>query len=170
MSTVLNITGYLHHADKRIMTKEESEIAVAVFQFAAKAGHAYKKLLLESDLYKKQIKFKEGTKMDKVYHIFGELRNAGEFVTREGWKEGLSFGKACKNSRGGHNIKKDIPAEKRELHRKALLLAGGLAEVKGTWAAQTAYLNETEEGKNAVELALKELEAVKEEVKAPKKK
>lgn len=161
MATI-KITGSLHHADNRKMSKEESDIALAVFHFAQKAGRAYKNDLLNSDLYKKQIKFAEGTKLDKIKHIVGELRNAGEFINREGWKEGLTFGEACKNSRGGHNIKRDIEEAKRAVHRKALLLAGNLASKKGTWASQTAYLNETEEGKVAVQNAIKELEQSKE--------
>lgn len=153
--TTITITGSLHHADSRKMSKEEANIALKVFQFAQKAGRAYKVDLLNSDLYKKHIKFSDGTKLEKVKHIIGELRNAGEFINREGWKEGLTFGEACKNSRGGHNIKRDIEEVKRALHRKALLVAGGDALRRSTWASQTAYLNETEEGKTALKEAEK---------------
>lgn len=150
-----------HNNQSRVMTKEESVIALEIFKYAQGAGRKYKESLLQSELGKK-LQYGD-MKKEKVYHLLGELRNAGEYLSREGWREGLLFGQACKNSRGGHNVKKDIEATQRILHRKALLMAGGVALNRSTWTAQTAYLRDTEEGQKALQEAEKLLKEAQQE-------
>lgn len=134
---------------KETLSQVDAMYCVGVFKYAQSKGRAWK-----TDWLSTQTDFVFDKKLvpSVVRHYAGELRSIGEYVSREGWRIGLTWNAAASNSRGGHNIKRDIGAEERQLHRAAVELArkrhGAFAG--NTWAAQTTFLRDDDKGKVAL--------------------
>lgn len=142
---------------KSVITEEQAQACRSVFDYAARAGRAWKTDWLASQ---SAFTFKDGMSPAMVRHYAGELRSVGEYIARVGYTVGLTWHAAASNSRGSHMVKRDITADQRKVHAAALekARAAGVAATGYTWASQTAFLA-TDDGKGHLADALAEIEA-----------
>lgn len=153
----LKVTFSPFHSNS-LVSREYADAAIRLYKFANSIGRSYKdKYLSDSSIC--EFEWDANKSISIIKHQLGEMRNIGEYFNRVGYKEGITYNIAASNSRGGHNIKKDISADNREIHRIAMqnLVDNGLSIRANTWSAQTALLNK-DDNKFAVDNALKIIE------------
>lgn len=153
---------------KAVLTQVEAVACVNVYKFAQAKGRAYKTDFLASQT---DFTFDKKLAQSVVRHYVGELRAVGEYVNREGWRIGLTWNDAAANSRGGHNVKRDISAADRMVHRQAVEIARKThgAFAGNTWSAQTAFLRDDDKGKAALNAAKAAIENAEKAAKAAAK-
>jgi hypothetical protein len=151
MNAQINIKASPFHC-KETLSQVQAVACVAVYKYAAAKGRAYKTDWLNTQ---SDFSFDKKLAASVVRHYVGELRAVGEYIAREGWRMGLTWNDAAANSRGGHNVKRDISRDEREVHRQAVEIARKTHGVfaGNTWSAQVAFLRDDEKGKAALDTA-----------------
>jgi hypothetical protein len=149
---------------KETLTMAQAHACTSVFQFAGSRGRAWK-----TDWLQTQTEFVFDKKLSaaSIRHFAGELRNIGEYITRQGYTIGLRWHDAAANSRGGHNIKKDTDPTERRIHTLAVDTARKMYDKTppNTLTAQVLFLRNDEKGTAALARAKSQIEQAEKEAR-----